>query len=62
MRRGLGEVVCGVFGVMGKGKGKGASTDGNEGEVEDCPYDVEFPAEGFDAWGRDFDDCVGGSV
>jgi len=28
---------------------------GDEGEVEDGPDDVEFPAEGGDAWGCDFD-------
>ena len=31
--------------------------DGQEGEVEDDPDDVEAPAEGLDADGSDFDDC-----
>ena len=31
--------------------------DGQEGEVEDGPDDVEAPAQGLDADGRDLDDC-----
>lgn len=33
--------------------------DGDEGEVEDCPDDVELPAEGGDAWWCDFDNLLG---
>lgn len=31
--------------------------DGEEGSVEDDPDDVEFPAEGLDTDGGNFDDC-----
>lgn len=31
--------------------------DGYEGSVKDDPDDVEFPAQGLDADGGDFDDC-----
>ena len=49
------ETVHVLEGAVG-GFGVEEVDDGDEGEVEDDPDDVELPAEGLDADGGDFDD------
>ena len=55
------EAVDVLEGAVG-GLGVEEVDDGDKGGVEEGPDDVEFPLEGLDAYGGDFDDWKRGSA